>query len=141
VDRIVWVVVVWLTVATAAFAAEEKGPVVRQGGTIGELRTFTASGLSSGGTLMFTTPLVGWFTITEICANTTKSNERDIDVRVYAGDFHVTTLQEPEGAAQPKCLQFPSGLVFPRNTPVTCEGGSAHECWITGICSRDCNIP
>jgi hypothetical protein len=133
--------VIALSLATIANAVEDGGPVVRQGGTIGELRTFTARGLSSSGTVMLTTPVTGWFTVTEICGNTTKSNDREIDVRVFAGQLHIATLQEPEGGAQPKCLQFPSGMVLPRNTQVTCEGGSSHECWITGICSRDCNLP
>lgn len=133
--------IVFLSMTAGAFAAEEGGPAVRQGGLIGELRTFTANGLSSSGTVLFTTPLNGWFTITEVCGNTAKSNEREIDVRVFAGSLHIATLQEPEGGAQPKCVQFPSGMVLPRATAVTCEGGGQHECWVTGVCSRDCNLP
>jgi hypothetical protein len=127
--------------AAMAFAAEERGPAVRQGGQIGELRTFFASGLSGQGRLLFTTSASGWFTVMEVCGNTTRSDNGDINVRVFAGDFHVATLSENEGGAQPKCVQFPSGLVLPRLTQVRCEGGDGEECWVTGVCSRDCSIP
>lgn len=135
-----WMMTV-LLVATAVNAAEEGGPVVRQGGMIGELRTFTARGLSSSGTQLFTTPATGWFTLSQVCGNTTKSNDRDIDVRIFAGDLHVATLFEAEGGTQPKCFYFPAGMVLPPNTPVKCEGGSSHECWVTGVCSRGCTLP
>jgi hypothetical protein len=128
-------------VAMAAHAADRAGPAVRQGGLVGELRTFIASSLSSNGTLLFTAPGTGYFVINEICANTTKSNDREIDVRVFAGSLHLATLFEPEGGAQPKCVYFPSGMVVPAGAQVKCEGGSSHECWVTGVCSRDCDLP
>jgi hypothetical protein len=142
--KIFWtLLIITLSMATAAIAAEEGGPAVRQGGQIGELRTFIANGLTSGGKTMFTTPSVGWFTVTEICANTADEDERQFEVHVFAGQLHVTTLTAEEGGIGqlPKCIQFPSGMVLPRNTVVTCKGGGQHECWITGICSRDCNLP
>lgn len=137
-----WVLLIMLIpFAAMGDTAEANGPVVRQGGLLGELRTFIASGLSGSGTPIFTTSATGWFTITEICANTTKTNQRDINVVVMAGDLHVTTLFEPQNGLQPKCVVFPTGMVLPRNTTVTCVGGSGHECWVTGVCSRDCVLP
>ena len=130
-----------LLMSTAAYAAEERGPAVRQGGQIGELRTFFLSNLSGAGKVALTTSAGGWFTVMEVCGNRTKSDNGDINVRIIAGDFHVATLSAPEGGAQPRCVQFPSGLVLPRLTQVKCEGGDGEECWVTGICSRDCTIP
>jgi hypothetical protein len=127
--------------AGVALAAEESGPTIREGGQLGELRTFTASGLSSSGTLLFTSPATGWFTITEVCANPTKSDQRDVNVIIQAGATHLATIHEPQGGLQPKCVQFGTGVVLPPSTPVTCEGGSGHSCWVTGICSRKCELP
>ena len=129
------------TLAVAANATAQAGPAVRQGGLIGELRTFIAPSLNSNGTVLFTAPNTGYFVINEICANTTRSNDREIDVRVFAGSLHLATLSAPEGGEQPKCVQFTSGMVVPRGAQVKCEGGSNHECWVTGVCSRDCNLP
>lgn len=139
--KIVSLAIIATSFAAAASAADRNGPAVRQGGLIGELRTFIGPSLSSSGTVLFTAPATGYFVITEICGNTTKSNDRAIDVRVFAGDLHLATLTEPEGGAQPKCVQFPSGMVVPAGAQVKCEGGSGHECWVTGVCSRDCNLP
>lgn len=141
--KIFLILLMTMTLATVAAAdtAEERGPVVRQGGLLGELRTFIASGLSGSGTPLFTTSATGWFTITQICGNTTKTDQRDINVVVMAGQLHVTTLHEPQGGAQPVCVEFPTGMVLPRSTTVSCQGGSGHECWVTGVCSRDCNLP
>lgn len=134
-------IAVVMLIGAVAHAAEERGPAVRQGGLIGELRTFSADGLSSGGRLLFTTSADGWFTVMEICANTTRTNNGDINTRVFAGDFHLATLSASEGGAQPKCVQFPAGMVLPRLTQVKCEGGSGELCWVTGVCSRDCTVP
>lgn len=138
--KIVSLVIITTTCAAVAYAADRSGPAVRQGGLIGELRTFVAPSLNSSGTVLFTAPTTGWFVITEICANVTKSNDRAIDVRVFAGALHVATLNEPMGGAQPKCMQFSSGMVVPAGAEMKCEGGSNHLCWVSGVCSRDCNL-
>jgi len=127
--------------AVAVHAAEERGPAVRQGGQIGEQRTFIATSLSNTGTLVFTAPPTGWFTIIEVCGNTDKANRGDINVSIFAGDLHIATLLEEEGGEQPKCIEFAGGLVLPRNVGLFCEGASNQQCWISGVCNRDCTIP